>query len=61
MTQSQEKLIKIILLGSSGIGKTSILQKYFDNKFIQNPLYTIGIDFRTKFLNLMILKLKLII
>lgn len=48
MTQSQEKLIKIILLGSNGVGRTSILQKYLDQEYKGNSLYTTGIDFRTK-------------
>ena len=49
MTESQEKLIKIIILGSSSVGKTSILQRGFDNEFSPNALSTIGIDFKTKF------------
>ena len=49
MTQSQEKLIKIIVLGSNGVGRTSILQKYLDQEYKRNSLYTTGIDFRTKF------------
>ena len=49
MTQSQEKLIKIVLLGSIGVGKTSILQKYLDQEFKENYHYTTDIYFRTKF------------
>ena len=49
MTQSQEKLIKIVLLGSTGVGKASILQKYLDQEFKENYHYITNIYFRTKF------------
>ena len=49
MSQSQENTIKIIILGSSSVGKTCILQRGFENEFNQNSLSTIGIDFKTKF------------
>ena len=49
MSQQQENAIKIIILGSSSVGKTCILQKAFENEFNQNSLSTIGIDFKTKF------------
>ena len=41
--------LKIIILGSSEVGKTSILDRYFKDVFRNNPLSTIGIDFQTKF------------
>lgn len=41
--------LKIILLGDSGVGKTSILKKYFDGHFSTSTLVTtIGIDYRVK-------------
>ena len=49
MSQPQEHTIKIIILGSSSVGKTCILQKGFENEFNQNALSTIGIDFKTKY------------
>ena len=45
---SQEQIIKIILLGSSDVGKADILHHNFDIS-IQNSMPTIGIDFQTKF------------
>lgn len=40
----KEKLgCKIILVGSSSVGKTSILKRYIDNEFA-NTLATIGKD-----------------
>lgn len=44
-----EKTLKIIVLGSSEVGKTCILQRYFNNEFKENLLSTIGIDFKTKY------------
>ena len=41
--------MKIIILGSSEVGKTCILNRYFHNEFKENLLSTIGIDFQTKF------------
>ena len=36
-------------MGSSEVGKTCILNRYFNNEFKENSLSTIGIDFQTKF------------
>ena len=44
-----EKTLKIIILGSSEVGKTCILNRYFHNEFKENLLSTIGIDFQTKY------------
>ena len=49
MSKEGEKVLKIIILGSSEVGKTSILNRYFNNDFSPNLLSTIGIDFKTKF------------
>ena len=39
---------KILTIGESGVGKTCILRRFVDNKFLKNHLATIGIDFKTK-------------
>ena len=49
MSKEAETVLKIIILGSSEVGKTSILNRYFNNDFKPNLLSTIGIDFKTKF------------
>ena len=36
------KSIKVILLGESGVGKTSIILRYYQNQFEPNSLSTIG-------------------
>jgi len=45
---SRRTLLKVIILGDSGVGKTSLLERYHNDKF--NFLYkaTIGADFLTK-------------
>jgi len=49
MSQSRKKvLLKIIILGDSGVGKTALLQKYVHGQFIQEHKATIGADFITK-------------
>ena len=40
--------IKIMTLGNSSVGKTSIILKYIDNEFSVNYLSTLGIDFKQK-------------
>lgn len=43
-----EALYKIVLIGDSGVGKTSLLLRFSDNIFSQSPLTTIGLDFKMK-------------
>lgn len=45
-------LIKIIILGESGVGKSSILSMYCDDLFHENYISTIGVDFKIKQLNI---------
>ena len=41
--------LKIITLGLSRVGKTSILNRYFQNKFDETFLTTIGIEYSTQY------------
>lgn len=41
-------LIKLLSLGDSGVGKTTFLYRYTDNKFNSKFTTTVGIDFREK-------------
>ena len=43
---------KILTIGESGVGKTCVLRRFVENKFLKNHLATIGIDFKTKTLNI---------
>ena len=42
------RTFKIVLLGDSGVGKSSILLRFTDGKFNENFHSTIGVDFRFK-------------
>jgi len=50
MTTAAKKkvLLKIIILGDSGVGKTALLHNYIHQEFIQEHKATIGADFVTK-------------
>ena len=41
-------MIKIIVIGDSGVGKTSLINRYTDKAFISNNQTTIGADFVVK-------------
>ena len=58
-TQNFDYLIKILLIGESGVGKTCILQQFIESKFSVNHLPTIAIDFRMKIIKVKNKKLKL--
>ena len=47
-TDNEKMVAKILTIGESGVGKTCILLRYTDNKFIKHHLTTIGIDYKTK-------------
>ena len=41
---------KILLLGDSAVGKTSLLSKYVDNTFQEQHIATIGVEYKDKFI-----------
>lgn len=41
-------LLKFLLIGDSGVGKTCFLYQYTDNVFHSKFISTVGIDFREK-------------
>lgn len=48
MLKEYEKGFKIIIAGSSGVGKSCLLLRFVDNIFSTNTLSTIGVDFKFK-------------
>ena len=52
MSSEKSTTFKILTIGESGVGKTCILRRFVENKFLKNHLATIGIDFKTKTLNI---------
>ena len=49
--QNQNRLISLITLGESSVGKTSLICKYVDNSFENSVISTVGIDFKIKKIN----------
>ncbi len=39
---------KLVLLGNEAVGKTSLILKYISNKFTENYIPTLGVNFTTK-------------
>ncbi|GAY58656.1 hypothetical protein CUMW_188650 [Citrus unshiu] len=48
VNMKRRNLLKVIVLGDSGVGKTSLMNQYVYNKFSQQYKATIGADFITK-------------
>lgn len=52
-------MIKVIIIGDSAVGKTNMLLRTCDNKFVPNHLSTIGVDFKMKLIDIDNKKLKM--
>ena len=48
MSGKKKVLLKVIILGDSGVGKTSLMNQYVNKKFSNQYKATIGADFLTK-------------
>ena len=48
MEADYDLFYKILILGDAGVGKTSILVRYVDDDFKENPSLTVGTDSKTK-------------
>ena len=53
MAEDQEKVtpdenIKVTLIGASGVGKTCIIRRYYDNEYVENPASTCGGSYSAK-------------
>ena len=49
---NDELFLKILVLGDSAVGKTSLLLKYTDDYFPTVYVSTIGVDYKTKIINI---------
>ena len=59
MDSEQTTTFKILILGETGVGKTFILRRFVENKFLKNHLSTTGLEFRTKTVNVKNKEIKL--
>ena len=41
-------VVKVALIGESGVGKTSIIDRYINNKYVQDQITTTGAIFSTR-------------
>ena len=53
MAEDQDKVtpdenIKVTLIGGSGVGKTCIIRRYYDNEYVENPASTCGGSYSAK-------------
>ena len=58
MASRKKVLLKVIILGDSGVGKTSLMNQYVNKKFSNQYKATIGADFLTKEVSIQDEKLK---
>jgi Ras-related protein Rab-8A len=45
-------IVKIVIIGDSGVGKTNILLRFCDSDFKISYAATIGVDFKIKVINI---------
>ena len=45
-------LFKLVIIGNSGVGKSSVLLRFADDQFNESYITTIGVDFRFKTLSI---------
>ena len=57
--EEYDHLFKVLLVGSSGVGKSSLLVRYSDDIFSENFQPTIGVDFKIRTMELDQKKIKL--
>ena len=50
--QPYDYLVRILLVGDSGVGKTSLVMRLSENHFSPNFITTIGVDFKIKFMDI---------
>ena len=58
LTEEYDMMFKILLLGDSGVGKSSLLLRYTKNQFLTDMRSTIGVEFGLKFIKIDNLQLK---
>ena len=57
--QNYDHLLKIIIIGSAGVGKSALMSRFVDQQYLENYNPTIGVDFKIKTLDLSEKKIKM--
>ena len=57
--EDYDEKVKLMIIGDSSVGKTSLLKKYCKNEFSNSYITTVGIDFQVKLLNINDKKIKI--
>ena len=52
LAEEYDLMFKILLLGDSGVGKSSLLLRYTKNEFISDMRSTIGVEFALKYITI---------
>ena len=50
--ESYDEKVRLMLIGNSTVGKTSIIKRFCKNKFTNSFISSIGIDFETKYVKI---------
>uniref|UniRef100_A0A3B4APK7 small monomeric GTPase n=1 Tax=Periophthalmus magnuspinnatus TaxID=409849 RepID=A0A3B4APK7_9GOBI len=58
MAKQYDILFRLLMLGDSGVGKTSMLRSFTDSDFESSHISTIGVDFKMKTLEMDGLKVR---
>ena len=45
---NKSRLLKVVLLGDGGVGKSSLMNRFVSNKFDSQSFHTIGVEFLNK-------------
>jgi len=48
MNSEYDRLVKLLLIGNAGVGKSCLLSRYCDDLYDSSSLSTIGVDFKIK-------------
>ncbi|KAF0309819.1 Ras-related protein Rab-35 [Amphibalanus amphitrite] len=59
MAREYDHLFKLLIIGDSGVGKSSLLVRFAENMFSGNYITTIGVDFKIRTMNIDGQKVKL--
>ena len=57
--EDYDEKVKLMIIGDSSVGKSSLLKKYCKNEFSNSYITTVGIDFQVKILTINNIKIKI--